>query len=82
MAVKTRRGPAAQGRPGQGAGSVLAGLMVQAGLARSNSEARRLVSQGAVELEGERQSDPALQLTPGPYLLKVGKRRFARVRIE
>ncbi len=63
-------------------GAGLLTVMVQAGLASSNSEARRLVSQGAVELEGERQSDPALQLAPGPYLLKVGKRRFARVRIE
>ena len=62
-------------------GAGLLTVMVQAGLARSNSEARRLVSQGAVELDGERQSDPALQLAPGAYLLKVGKRRFARLRI-
>jgi tyrosyl-tRNA synthetase len=63
-------------------GAGLLRVMVQAGLASSNSEARRLVSQGAVELDGERQGDPARQLAPGPYLLKVGKRRFSRVRIE
>jgi len=48
----------------------------------SNSEARRLVAQGAVQVDGRRVDDPALRLEPGgPYLVKAGKRRFARVRV-
>jgi len=48
----------------------------------SNAEARRLVQQGAVELDGARVADPALRLGAGSYLLRAGRRRFARVRVE
>jgi tyrosyl-tRNA synthetase len=47
----------------------------------SNAEARRLVQQGAVELDGARVADPALRLGAGSYLLRAGRRRFARVRV-
>ncbi len=47
----------------------------------SNSEARRLVAQGAVALDGEAVRDPTLRLGPGRYLLRAGKRRFARIRL-
>lgn len=59
-------------------------LLVAAGLAPSNGEARRLVQQGAVSLDGERVDDPAREIQPRsePYLFKVGKRRFARVRLR
>lgn len=59
-------------------------LLVAAGLAPSNGEARRLIQQGAVSLDGERADDPAreIQPRPEPYLFKVGKRRFARVRLR
>jgi tyrosyl-tRNA synthetase len=49
------------------------------GLTSSRGEARRLVQQGAVQLDGERVEDAALRLPPGSYLVKVGKRRFARL---
>jgi tyrosyl-tRNA synthetase len=59
-------------------------IVVMSRLATSNSEARRQVQQGAVELDGTRVSDPN---TPVPVssisrLLKVGKRRFARFILE
>jgi tyrosyl-tRNA synthetase len=59
----------------------LARLLTAAELAPSNGEARRLIQQGAVAVDGERATDPSLELGPRaePYLLKVGKRRFARV---
>ncbi len=62
----------------------LAKLLTAAELAPSNGEARRLIQQGAVAVDGERVSDPALELAPRPepYLFKVGKRRFARVRLS
>lgn len=47
--------------------------------ASSRSEARRLVAQGGVRLDGEGVNDPTLRLAAGQFLLQVGKRRFARV---
>jgi tyrosyl-tRNA synthetase len=59
-------------------------LLVAVGLAPSNAEARRLIQQGAVALDGERADDPVREIPPRaePYLFKVGKRRFARVRLR
>jgi len=59
-------------------------LVTGADLAASNNEARRLIEQGAVSLDGEKVTDPALEVaTRGePILVKVGKRRFARVRVK
>jgi tyrosyl-tRNA synthetase len=58
-------------------------LLVDAGLAPSTSEARRLVTQGGVQVEGEKVTDASRELPAGQtYLLKVGKRRFKRVTLE
>ncbi len=59
-------------------------LLADAGLAPSNAEARRLVEQGAVAIDGARAADPFHELPPRaePYLFKVGKRRFARILIR
>jgi tyrosyl-tRNA synthetase len=59
-------------------------LLSETGLAPSNAEARRLIEQGAVAIDGARAADPFQELPPRPepYLFKVGKRRFARVRIR
>ncbi len=59
-------------------------MLTQTGLARSNNEARRLIQQGAVTIDGERSSDPFLELAARqePYLFKVGKRRFAKIQIS
>ncbi|MBW2420733.1 MAG: tyrosine--tRNA ligase [Deltaproteobacteria bacterium] len=51
-------------------------------LAASRSESRRLVSQGAVRIDGEKVSDPMLRIGPGSYLVQVGKRRFARLKVN
>jgi tyrosyl-tRNA synthetase len=66
-----------------GAGA-LAKLLAEAGLASSNAEARRLLEQGAVSIDGARASDAFAHLAPRaePYLLKVGKRRFARLLVK
>jgi tyrosyl-tRNA synthetase len=58
-------------------------LLVQTGMASSNSEARRLIQQGAIRVNGERVSDANSRLTANePYLVQVGRRRFARIRPE
>lgn len=62
----------------------LSTLLSSIGLASSKSEARRLIQQGGVSVDGERQmSDSEILWPPGmTALLKVGKRRFVRVRFE
>ena len=49
--------------------------------ASSRSEARRLIQQKAVQINGQLVRDPALYLKPGTYVIRVGKRRFARVEV-
>lgn len=48
----------------------------------SKGEARRLVSQGGVNLDGSKITDPAVEISIGPdeQTLRVGKRRFFRVK--
>jgi tyrosyl-tRNA synthetase len=57
----------------------LPGIMKESGLAKSNGEAMRLIKQGGVSVDGEKWTDPNEKLTPGEYLLKVGKRRFLKI---
>jgi tyrosyl-tRNA synthetase len=64
------------------AGVPLARTLAKLGLASSGSEARRLIAQGGVSVEGERVSDPNAALPQGTHLLKVGKRRFVRVSVK
>jgi len=53
------------------------------GLASSNSEARRLIQQGGVSIDGSKITDINLKLTSGKeYLIQVGKRKFAKVRLK
>jgi tyrosyl-tRNA synthetase len=57
-------------------------IIAAAGLARSKSDARRLVQQGAVRLDGEKivdiEADIAIE-SGESAVLKVGKRRFLRL---
>jgi len=56
-------------------------LMQQAGLCASTSEARRLISQGAVKVDGERFDDAEQKLTPKPgMVIKAGKRKFLQIK--
>ena len=58
-------------------------LIAEAGLAKSNSEARSLVAQGGVRIDGRAVKDPQLEVPcRGSVLLEVGKRRIARVVFE
>ena len=61
----------------------LANLIKAAGFAASTSEALRLVTQGAVRLDGQRVSDKNLKVEVGRrQVLQVGKRRFAGVTVS
>jgi tyrosyl-tRNA synthetase len=64
-------------------GMLIAHLLKQAGLTPSTSEAQRMIEQGGVKLDGERVSDKNLKLQAGRIVVaQVGKRKFARIRIE
>jgi tyrosyl-tRNA synthetase len=51
-------------------------------LSASKAEARRLIEQGGVQINGERQTqaDCEVEITEEPMLIKIGKRRFYRLR--
>lgn len=59
-------------------------LLVFAGLASSRSEGKRQIIQGAVEIDGKRISDKqdATRLIRDGIIIRVGKHRFARIKIE
>ncbi len=55
-------------------------LLTASGIVASNGEARRLVQQGGIKLNGEKVADADLELQPvGEVILQAGKRRFVRV---
>lgn len=61
-------------------GIQVAALLKSAGLTGTNGEGMRLVKQGAVRIDGDRVEDAGQVLAPGrEHLLRVGKRRIARV---
>jgi tyrosyl-tRNA synthetase len=55
-------------------------LLTITAMAQSNSEARRLIQQGGVEIDGEKVTsvDAEIPLAK-PFILKVGKRRFLKI---
>jgi tyrosyl-tRNA synthetase len=62
-------------------------LLTHTGLAPSNSEARRLIAQGGISLNGERITDSERPITPadfadGEAMLKKGKKVFHKVEIK
>lgn len=60
------------------AGTKLIDVIAGNDLATSKSEARRLIQQGAVSIEGEKITDIDFEVSvTSPSVLKVGKRRFA-----
>jgi len=56
-------------------------FLVEAGLASSGSEARRLIEAGAVEIDGAKCGDYKSTITThSGMVIKVGKRRFAKIK--
>jgi tyrosyl-tRNA synthetase len=55
--------------------------LVDAGIEPSTSQARRDIKQNAVSVNQEKISDEKLNLSAGEYILQVGKRKFARVKV-
>jgi len=60
----------------------IAKALQEAKIEPSTSQARRDIKQGAVKIDQIKVSDEQLQLEEGEYILQVGKRKFARVKVK
>ncbi len=56
--------------------------LLEAGLEPSTSQGRRDIKQNAVSIDQKKISDDKLNLSAGEYILQVGKRRFAKVKVK
>ena len=60
----------------------LTAVLKDIGFAKSASEARRMIDQGGVQLDGEKAGDADASLEPGTYVVKYGKLKFADLTIR
>ena len=60
----------------------IAKALVDCNLESSTSQARRDIKQGAVKINQEKISDIEFQLIKGEYILQVGKRKFAKLKVN
>lgn len=60
----------------------LAKALVLCGLESSTSAARRDISANAVSVNSQKVRDEQLQLDKGEYILQVGKRKFAKLKVK
>ncbi|QFR42979.1 tyrosine--tRNA ligase [Sulfurimonas sp. CVO] len=60
----------------------IAKALVDCKLSPSTSQARRDIKQGAVKINQEKINDEQLQLGSGEYILQVGKRKFAKLKVN
>jgi tyrosyl-tRNA synthetase len=56
-------------------------LLVEIGLEKSTSQARRDIKAGAVKINGNKILDEQMHVTNGEYMIQVGKRKFAKVKV-
>lgn len=59
----------------------VAKALVDCSLSPSTSQARREIKQGSVKIDQNKLSDEQYQLEAGEYILQVGKRKFARLKV-
>lgn len=60
----------------------IAKALVECGLENSTSAARRSIAAGAVRIDADRVKDEQTQLGVGEYVLQVGKRKFAKLKVK
>ena len=62
------------------AAKTIVDVLIETGLTESKSDARRLIAQDGVQMNGEKVSDPNTPFTGDETLIQVGKRRFLKVK--
>ena len=60
----------------------IAKALVDTNLTSSTSQARREIKQGSVKINQDKIDDEQLQLEAGEYVLQIGKRKFARIKVS
>ena len=60
----------------------IAKALLDCNIEPSTSQARRDIKQGGVKIDQEKVTDDKLLLTAGEYLLQVGKRKFAKLKVN
>lgn len=65
----------------EGEKSVPPAFLEAAGLAKSRGEAKRLIREGALSIDGQRCDDATTPLPVGTYTVKLGKKRFLRLTV-
>ena len=69
---------AVKGLDKSGASFSIADVLVEASVVTSKGEVRRLISQGAVQVDGEKVASDSVRLRPGS-VLKIGRRRYLKI---
>jgi tyrosyl-tRNA synthetase len=64
------------------AGVPIIRALVEAGLVKSNGEARRLINQGGLRVDGGKVTDDKHVLDEGSHAVRAGKKRWARIVVE
>ncbi len=59
----------------------IAKLLVDAKLSVSTSQSRRDIKQGSVKINQQKIDDEQLQLERGEYIVQIGKRKFAKIKV-
>lgn len=57
-------------------------FLTDSALAASRGEAKRLIKQGSLSIDGQRCDDAETPLAPGSYVIKLGKKRFLRLTVR
>ncbi len=66
-----------------GAGEIwLPGFLRDNKILPSSSEARRFIRQGAIDINGEKVKEEKLNLAPGEYVLRIGKKKFIKLIVK
>jgi len=60
----------------------LTGMLKDVGFAKSASEARRMIAQGGVQVDGAKVEDPDLALARGTYVVRYGKLKYADLAVS
>ena len=62
-------------------GLALSELILRSGGVKSRNEARRLISQGGVRIDGRKALGDEPVLAPASFVLQIGKHQFVRVNL-
>lgn len=57
-------------------------IFQDAGLVASTSELRRKVTEGGAKIDGEKITDFKTELGPGEYVAQVGRKKFAKIKVN